>query len=172
MPSKSFFKLIILFLVLSLGPASIAFLYTRTGGLESRREIQFHKTLRYVFMSDSSSIELKQLTNWPWEKACIFDHNINRDKVNFLLGFEYENYNQLTWVHLPDHWTFLFVGKLRDTNWGLHRPVVALRVPKIEIAQYGGPKKGLCITDQNAKLLIKRQKTSINTSPVLVTISN
>ena len=57
MPSKSFFKLIILFLVLSLGPASIAFLYTRTGGLESRREIQFHKTLRYVFMSDSSSIE-------------------------------------------------------------------------------------------------------------------
>ena len=35
------------------------------------------KELGIFANSNSSSIELKQLTNWPWEKACIFDHNIN-----------------------------------------------------------------------------------------------
>ena len=114
-------------MVLSIGPVSIAYLYTRTGGLESRKEIQFHKTLRYVFMNNISSLKLKRITDWTWEKACIFDHNVNGDKLNLLLGFDYKDYDQLTWVHLKDHWTFLFIGKLRDTNWGLHRPVVAFR---------------------------------------------
>ncbi len=51
MPSKSFIKVIGLLLLLSLGPLSIYVLYTRTGGLESCRELSFHRNMRFAFMA-------------------------------------------------------------------------------------------------------------------------
>ncbi len=172
MPSKSFVKLIFLLLLLSIGPASIAFLYTRTGGLESRREIYFHKTLRFIFMSDIDSVNLETLTDWPWEIVCIFNNNTTEDEVNKLIGFRYDNYNQLTWINLEDHWTFLFIDEIRETNWGMHRPVIALRVPYYEIARYDGPKKGKCLNKEGAKLIIRRGGLSKNYSPIFATISD
>ena len=171
MPSKSFIKLIFLLLFLSIGPASIAFLYTRTGGLESRREIHFHKTLRYIFMSNVESVELQTLTDWPWETVCIFNSNTSEKQVNSLIGFNYENYSQLTWVNLSDHWTFLFIDRIRETNWGMHRPVIAIRVPFYEIARYGGPKGGKCVRSEDANLLIRRGGFSKDSSPIFATIS-
>ncbi len=53
MPSKSFVKVVgLLISLLSLGPASIYFLYTDgRAGLESRVELAFHRNARFVFMA-------------------------------------------------------------------------------------------------------------------------
>ena len=110
MPSKSFVKLMGLILVLSLGPASIYFLYKQTGGLDSRRELAFQLKVRFGFMAAQSKVELQPLTNWPWQKVCALDSGLSQSQVDTLIGFPFKNFSQLTWRDLKDHWTLLFLS--------------------------------------------------------------
>ncbi len=166
MPSKSFIKIIGLLLLLSLGPASIYVMYTRTGGLESRRELAFHKNARFAFMAGTDAVPLAALTDWPWETVCAFGPGLSQADVDQLLGFSYENFSQMTWRDLEDHWTLLFVDSERETNWGMHRPVVPIRVPALDIAGYDGPQTGACVTSPDAHLVLSRTGFEPGVSPV------
>jgi len=168
MPSKSFLKAVGLLLLLSLGPASIYILYTRTGGLESRRELAFHKNARFAFMAATETVSLSALTDWPWQTVCSFGPGMRQSDVDTLLGFSYDNFGQLTWRDLEDHWTLLFIDAERDTNWGPHRPIIAIRVPVDAIAAYGGPAEGECIAAEGAALAVSRGAFEPGLSPVTV----
>ena len=171
MPTKSFFKFLILFLVLSIGPGSIYFLYSRTGGLESRREIIFHKKLRFAFMTREDSIQLISLTDWSWKKVCAFGYGISESRLETLIGFPYENYTQLSWRNLPNFLTLLFIDNQRQTNWGLHRPVIAIRIPQDSIARYAGPEMGNCAPAEKAFLFVERNLISLEITPVRARLS-
>lgn len=166
MPSKSFIKIIGLLLLLSLGPASIYIMYTRTGGLESRRELAFHKNARFAFMAGTDAVPLATLTDWPWETVCAFGPGLSQADLDELIGFSYENFAQMTWRDLEDHWTLLFIDRERETNWGMHRPVIPIRVPVIDIAGYNGLRSGECVTSPSAQLALSRNEFELGVSPV------
>ena len=171
MPSKSFLKAVGLILLLSLGPASIYFMYTRTGGLESRRELAFHRNARFAFMAGTDTVALSALTDWPWQTVCSFGPQLRQADVDALLGFNYGNFTQLTWRGLEDHWTLLFIDAERETNWGPHRPIVPIRVPASDIAAYAGPLMGECIAADGAALAVTRSAFQPERSPVAVKLT-
>ena len=168
MPSKSFVKVIGLLLLLSLGPLSIYILYTNTGGLESRRELAFHRNIRFAFMAGTETVDLALLTDWPWVRVCAFGAGLSHKEVDDLVGFSYDNFSQLTWRHLDDHWTLLFIDSERHTNWGRHRPIVPIRIPVEAIADYsfGQQTIGTCVNRDQAALSLERQRVVIDRSPV------
>lgn len=170
MPSKSFIKIIGLLLLLSLGPASIYIMYTRTGGLESRRELAFHKNARFAFMAGTETVRLADLTDWPWQTVCAFGPGLTQAEVDQLLGFSFENFAQMTWRSLEDHWTLLFIDGERETNWGMHRPIIPIRVPVQDIAGYSGPLKGVCVASRDALLGLSRAEFEAGVSPVTATL--
>lgn len=168
MPSKSFAKFIGLLLLLSLGPLSIYILYTRTGGLESRRELAFHRTLRFAFMGGADTIPVAPLTDWPWERVCAFKSGLSQDQVNDVVGFAYDDFSQLPWRDLEDHWTLVFIDSERETNWGMHRPVIPLRIPTDTIANFAfePDMDGLCAGRQDAVLALTREEGLLDRTPV------
>ena len=173
MPSKSFAKVIGLILLLSLGPASIYFLYKRTGGLESRRELAFHREIRFAFMAATDTVEFSRLTDWPWEKVCAFDAGWSQADVDSLVGFSYDNFGQLTWRDLEDHWTLLFIDSERETNWGQHRPTIPIRIPKDTIASYDFSEgSGQCRDKSDALLEVSRRDVPVGISPVVVRLGS
>lgn len=167
MPSKSFAKVFGLILLLSLGPASIYFLYKRTGGLESRQELAVHRNLRFIFMEGTESIDLTRFADWPWEKVCAFGSGLTQAEVDRLAGFPYENFGQLTWRNLEDHWTLLFIESERETNWGLHRPITPIRIPMDDIAGFETTGIGTCADRSEARLALTRQSVPLGTTPVI-----
>ena len=168
MRSKSFAKVIGLLLLFSLGPLSIYILYTRTGGLESRRELDFHRNIRFAFMAGTETVDLASLTDWPWVKVCALRSGLSQKDVDDLVGFSYSDFSQLTWRNLDDHWTLLFIDSERETNWGLHRPVIPIRIPVDDIAghDFSAGLTGICSNRNGAALALSRQTRSIGQSPV------
>ncbi|NKB43078.1 MAG: hypothetical protein GKS03_02250 [Alphaproteobacteria bacterium] len=169
MPSKSFIKVIGLILLLSLGPASIYFLYKRTGGLESRDELAFHRNIRFEFMAGTDSVDLRPLTDWSWETVCAFGSGLSQAEVNALVGFSYDNFSQLTWRNLSDHWTLLFIDSERETSWGLHRPVTPIRIPTDDISGFnaGEGARGSCAEHDTARLALERREVPLGKTPVV-----
>lgn len=168
MPSKSFVKVVGLILLLSLGPASIYFMYKRTGGLESRVELAFHRNARFLFMGGTETIDPSALTSWPWERVCAFGSGLSQAEVDGLVGFSYDNFTQLTWRNLDDHWTLLFIDSERDTNWGLHRPVTPIRIPIPDISDFrvADGSIGSCVDRENAQLALERREVPMGQTPV------
>ncbi|MDE0799404.1 MAG: hypothetical protein OSB02_01540 [Rhodospirillaceae bacterium] len=168
MPSKSFVKFVGLILLLSLGPASIYFLYKRTGGLESRVELEFHRNARFLFMGGIETIDPSVLTEWSWERVCAFGSGLSQAEVDGLVGFSYENFTQLTWRNLDDHWTLLFIDSERDTNWGLHRPVTPIRIPIPDISDFrvADGSIGSCVDRENARLALERREVPLGQTPI------
>ncbi|MEQ9109474.1 MAG: hypothetical protein RIF37_12775 [Rhodospirillaceae bacterium] len=169
MPSKSFVKVVGLILLLSLGPASIYFLYKRTGGLESRDELAFHRNLRFLFMAGTETVDPRLLTPWSWERVCAFGSGLKQAEVDELVGFSYDNFGQLTWRDLDDHWTLLFIDSVRETNWGEHRPVMPIRIPIDDISGFKTPEGqiGSCADKQGARLALERHKAPLGKTPVV-----
>lgn len=169
MPSKSFVKVVGLILLLSLGPASIYFLYKRTGGLESRVELAFHRNARFLFMAGTETIDPSVLTTWPWERVCAFGAGLSQADVDGLVGFSYDNFTQLTWRDLDDHWTLLFIDSERETNWGNHRPVTPIRIPIPDIADFetADGSLGSCVDRDGARLALTRQDVPLGQTPVI-----
>lgn len=167
MPSKSFAKVVGLILLLSLGPASIYFLYKRTGGLESRQELAVHRNLRFLFMAGADSVELTKFADWPWEKVCAFGSGLSQSEVDQLVGFEYGNFGQMTWRDLSDHWTLLFIDVERETNWGMHRPVVPIRIPREDISDFEVSGTGTCADRSNARLILTRKAVPLGQTPII-----
>ena len=89
-PSKSFLKVIALLLIFTLAPGTMYFLYTRTGGPESKKELAFQKNMRTALMFGSEAIDFKPLSTWPWIKVCALDSGITETELLELIGFEYE----------------------------------------------------------------------------------
>lgn len=169
MPSKSFVKVVGLILLLSLGPASIYFLYKRTGGLESREELAFHRNARFLFMAGTETVDPRALADWPWERVCAFGSGLSQAEVDGLVGFSYDNFTQLTWRNLEDHWTLLFIDAERDTNWGRHRPVRPIRIPIPDISDFrvADGAIGSCVDRDNARLALERREVPMGQTPVL-----
>jgi len=168
MPSKSFVKVVGLLLLLSLGPASIYFLYKRTGGLESRVELGFHRNARFLFMGGTETIDPRVLTDWSWERVCAFGSGLSQVEVDGLVGFSYDNFTQLTWRDLDDHWTLLFIDSERETNWGSHRPVIPIRIPIPDISDFrvADGSIGSCVDRDNARLALERREVPLGQTPV------
>ncbi|MFL2769421.1 MAG: hypothetical protein ACJZ9F_00280 [Rhodospirillaceae bacterium] len=172
MPSKSFIKFVGLILLLSLGPASIYFLYKQTGGLESRSELAFHRKVRFAFMTAQSRVDLEPLTDWQWQKVCALDSGLSQSQVDTLIGFPFKKFSQLTWRDLKDHWTLLFIDSERETNWGSHRPTIPVRVPKDSIASYDFQgSQGVCVEGVGAILEVSRRDVPIGLSPITVQLA-
>ncbi len=169
MPSKSFVKVVGLILLLSLGPASIYFMYKRTGGLESRDELAFHRNLRFLFMAGTETVDPSLLTPWSWERVCAFGSGMKQAEVDELVGFSYDNFSQLTWRDLDDHWTLLFIDSERETNWGRHRPVMPIRIPMDDISGFQTPEGqlGNCADKQGARLALERREAPLGKTPIV-----
>ena len=168
MPSKSFIKFVALILLLSLAPASIYILYKRTGGLESRRELTFHKNLRYKLMYGQETVSLNELTDWGWIRVCAFEAGARQSQIDQLVGFHYADFDNLTWRNLEDYWTLVFIDSERDTNWGMHRPIIAIRVPSLEIASFRklDDRVGNCVLKDAAALSLERSRVPLGQTPV------
>ena len=166
-PSRSFLKVLMLLAIFSLAPVTLYILYTRTGGPASQKEMQFQKNLRYAFMQDADAIDLAPLAAWPYIRVCALDAGLSRDEVMKILGFEYENFDEMHWLHLKDYWTLVFIDKEREVSWGTARPVTAVRIPRKDLAELKLPpkSKGLCI-DHDGRVEITRRTAPVGESPV------
>jgi hypothetical protein len=173
MPSKSFAKVIGLLLLLSLGPLTIYILYQRTGGLESRRELAFHRNIRFAFMAGTDTVDLEPLTDWPWVTVCAFKGGLKQEEIDGLVGFSYENFSHLTWRYLDDHWTLLFIDSERETNWGRHRPIIPIRIPKDSIADYDfiDGKVGSCANRNAAVLSLTKKTVPLGVTPIVAQLA-
>jgi len=172
-PTKSFFKFAALFALLSLGPASIYILYTRTGGPESQKERTFQRNLRYALMQDSATVDLVPLTSWGYETVCAIDSDVTEAEMTALIGFSYKDYDQLHWLRRTDHWTLLFIDSERETNWGMHRPVTPIRIPRDALTDLKLPAgaKGKCVA-KTAAIPLTRHEAPVGVSPVTLNFSD
>jgi hypothetical protein len=168
-PSSSFLKVIALLLLFTLVPGSLFVLYTRTGGPESKKELAFHKNMRYALMSGEDTIDLAPLSAWPWVKVCALDSGLTESELAALIGFRYEHFGALHWLHLDDHWTLLFIDSEREASWGMTTPVTPVRVPREDLADLVLPNgtKGRCV-DFQEPIRITRRDTPVGVSPVVV----
>lgn len=169
-PSRSFLKVIGLLAIFTLAPATIYFLYTRTGGPESRKELVFQRNLRYALMAGTDTLDFAPLTEWPWEKVCALTYGLTSEEVDQILGFDYIGKAELHWLHRPEYWTLLFVDVEREASWGKTRPVTAIRIPRKELAELHLPTdtKGTCIERQSIQARLTRSSAPVGVSPVTI----
>lgn len=169
-PSRSFLKVIGLLAIFSLAPGTIYFLYTRTGGPESRKELVFQKNLRYALMAEGDTLDFGPLTDWGWEKVCALSDNLTPKDVDETLGFEYLGKAEMHWMHRPDYWTLVFVDTEREVSWGKTRPVTAIRIGRKELADLSLPSgaKGICVDRTSIQARLTRAPAPVGTSPVTI----
>lgn len=173
-PSKSFLKFLGLMALFSLAPVTLYTLYTRTGGPASDKEQKFQKNLRYAFMRGEDAIDLAPLADWPYIKVCALDSGLSRDDVTKVLGFDYQNFDELHWLPLAGFWTLVFIDKEREANWGLARPVTPIRIPRKDLADLKLPAgaKGTCITHDGRAEIARRTDAAVGESPIIVQLVN
>lgn len=166
-PSRSFIKVLLLLAIFSLAPVTLYILYTRTGGPASQKEMQFQRNLRYAFMQGVDAIDLVPLAAWPYVRVCALDSGLSHDEVTKVLGFDYENFQQLHWLHLKEYWTLVFIDKEREVSWGKARPVTPVRIPRKDLADLKLPPRsiGQCI-NSDGRIEITRRTAPLGESPV------
>ena len=169
-PSRSFLKVIGLLAIFTLAPATIYFLYTRTGGPESKKELGFQRNLRFALMGGADTLDFGPLTDWPWEKVCALTDGLTAQEIDEILGFEYIGKAQLHWMHRPEYWSLIFVDVEREVNWGKARPVTAIRIPREGLAHLGLPlgSKGTCVDRHSVHARLARAPAAVGTSPVTI----
>ena len=169
-PSKSFLKVIGLLAIFTLAPGSIYFLYTRGGGLQSKKEQVFQRNLRFALMAGTETLDFGPLTDWPWEKVCALTNDLTSEEIDEILGFDYIGKTGLHWMRRPEYWTLLFVDVERDVNWGKARPVTAIRIPRQGLADLGLPigSKGTCVDRHSLQARLTRAPAAVGTSPVTI----
>lgn len=162
-------KVLLLLAIFSLAPVTMYIMYTRTGGPESQKEMKVQKNLRYAFMGGIDAIDLAPLSDTTWEKVCAVTDNVSRAELTKIIGFDYEHFQELHWLHLKDHWTLLFIGAEREVNWGKTRPVMPVRIPRKELAdlKLTVEGKGQCIT-RGGRAEITRRSVPVGESPVVL----
>jgi len=172
-PSPTFKRLILLVVIFSLAPITLYFLYARTGGLPSAREMTFQRNMRFLMMANTNDVALSRIADWDWEKACVLDANLTADDLKQIVGFEYKLFSELTWIERPDFWTLFFVDHAREASWGTARPVVAIRISRKDVAELKLPEgsKGLCIPRDVGRLPITRHEAAAGVTPVTVDLS-
>lgn len=169
-PSASFLKVIGLLAIFTLAPGTIYLLYTRTGGPESKKELGFQRNLRYALMANANTIDFGPLTEWPWVRVCALNSELTGPEVDEVLGFTYEGKAGLHWLHRADYWTILFVDTEREANWGMTRPVTAVRIPRKELADLRLPDgaKGACEARSEMQARVIRLPAPVGVSPVTI----
>jgi hypothetical protein len=172
-PSRSFLKLAALFLLLAMGPLSIYLLYNRTGGPESRQEMLLQRNLRFAFMGAGDEVDLAPLTAWPFVTVCALDSGLSEEQVAEVIGFSYRDYAQLHWLPRAEYWTLLFIDSERETNWGMHRPVTPIRIPREGLTELKLPPgaKGKCVP-KTAAIPLTRRTTPVGISPVVMNFTD
>ena len=168
-PSKSFLKVIALLMIFTLAPGTMYFLYTRTGGPESKKELAFQKNMRTALMYGSEELDFAPLSTWSWIKVCALDSGITEAELTELIGFEYEHYPELHWRHLAGYWTLMFIDSEREASWGMARPVTPVRIPRKALADLALPSgvKGRCF-DLQESVRLSRRNVPVGESPVIV----
>lgn len=169
-PSASFLKVVGLFAIFTLAPATIYFLYTRTGGPESKKELAFQRNLRYALMAGDETLDFGPLTDWPWVKACALADGLAPAEIDAVLGFTYTAKAELHWMHRPEYWTLLFVDSAREANWGMTTPVTAIRIPRKDLADLSLPPgaKGTCVEGRGVQARLSRAPAPAGVSPVTI----
>ena len=169
-PSRSFLKVIGLLAIFTLAPATIYFLYTRTGGPESKKELTFHRNLRYALMAGTDTLDFAPLTDWSWEKVCALTDGLTDKEIDEILGFEYIGKAELHWMRLPGYWTLLFVDVEREVSWGKARPVTAIRISREGLANLRLPigSKGTCVDRHSIQARLTRGAAPVGVSPVTI----
>src|SRR4051812_43087517 len=98
-PTTSFGRLILLLVIFSLAPITLYFLYARTGGPASARELTFQRNLRFLLMADTPEVILPRITlDWEWEKVCALDSQLTSAELNQIAGFDYPLFGELHWM--------------------------------------------------------------------------
>jgi len=168
-PSPSFLKVIALLLIFTLAPGMLYFMYTRTGGPESKKELAFQRNLRYALMAGTDTLDLAPLTEWNWKTVCALQNGISEEQLADVTGFEYEHFAELHWNHLPGYWTLLFFDSEREANWGMTRPVTPVRVPRKELADLKLPSEviGSCV-DAGELVTLQRHAAPVGESPIVI----
>jgi hypothetical protein len=168
-PSSSFTKVLVLLAVFSLAPATLYILYARSGGPPSQKEMKVQKNMRFALMAGVDAVDLAPLTEFPWVKVCALKDGLSREDVNKVLGFDYEHFQELHWLHLPEYWTLVFADREREASWGMARPVTPVRIPRKDLADLKLPDgaKGQCIT-RDGRIELTRRTVPVGESPVVV----
>jgi hypothetical protein len=135
--------------------------------------MEFQKNLRYALMAGTESVDLGPLTAWPWQTVCAIDSGVSSDELTAVIGFSYKNYGELHWLHRPDMWTLLFIAEERETNWGPHRPVTAVRIPRAGLADLKLPDgaRGVCVPRTSANAIATRRSAPVGTSPAVLALN-
>ncbi len=169
-PTASFMKVVGLLAFLSLGPASIYFLYTRTGGPESQKEMTFQRNLRYALMAGTDTVDFGPLTAWSWQTVCAVESGVTFDQLTGLIGFPYKDFAELHWLRNANMWTLIFIDVERETNWGLHRPVTPIRIPRTGLTGLALPDgaKGQCVPRDKLRVVAARRAAAVGSSPVVL----
>lgn len=173
-PTTSFGRLILLLVIFSLAPITLYFLYARTGGPASSRELTFQRNMRFLLMADTPEIILPRITlDWEWEKVCVLDSKLTSAELNQIAGFDYELFGELHWMDHADYWTLFFVDQPREASWGTARHAVPIRISRKDVADLKLPDgvKGLCIPRENGRLPVTRHTAIVGVTPVTVDLS-
>ena len=162
-------KVLLLLAVFSLAPGTLYFMYTRTGGPASQKEMKFQKNMRYALMAGVDAVDLAPLTEMPWIKVCALDSGLTHAEVTDVLGFDYKDFQELHWLHLADYWTLVFIDVEREASWGMARPVMPVRIPRKDLADLKLPEgaKGQCI-GREGRIELTRRAVPVGESPVVV----
>ena len=150
---------------------TVALLYYRTGGPESKRELAFQKNLRFGLMAGTESVDLAPLTEWPWERVCAVTFGLSEEQLADVMGFSYQHFGELHWLHRPKYWTLLFIDNRREASWGDVTPVIPVRIHRAELADLGLPNgvSGQCVGRNGGRFLVARNLDApVGVSPVTV----
>ena len=172
-PSASFRRLILLLVIFSLAPITLYFLYARTGGPASARELTFQRNMRFLLMAGTDDVVLPRLTDWEWEKVCALDTGVTSAELNTIAGFEYPLFGDLHWVDRPEYWTLFFVDQNREASWGIAQHAVPIRISRKDVADLKLPEgvKGVCIPRDNGRLPVTRHLAIVGQTPVTVDLT-
>ena len=169
----SFVKFLGLMVIFTSVPLTLHLLYNRTGGPTSQKEMLLYKNLRYVFMKGTATVDLAPLTPWPWVKVCAVTHGLSQEQLAGIIGFAYKDYGELHWMPRPEYWTLLFIDSTREASWGTATPVVPVRIPRKELADFTLPEGslGTCVERQTGGLVLSRKTDApVGTTPVTVSL--
>lgn len=169
-PSKSFLKVLGLLAIFTIAPATIFFLYTRTGGPESKKELVFQRNLRFALMAEGDTLNFAPLTDWSWVKVCAITNGVTPAEIDELVGFDYIGKAEMHWVGNPDYWSLVFVDSEREANWGLTTPATAIRIPRKALADLHLPEgaKGVCVNHDSIQARLTRGAAPVGVSPVTI----
>lgn len=108
-----YWRIAIVIIILTIGTVfPIYYLYyffIFPGGPMKKHEKYFERSLIAAIKSEKGFVYLKNLTDFEWERICVIPPYADKEDIDKVLGFEYDDYKKLFWINDEGFITFLFI---------------------------------------------------------------